>query len=113
MVKLTIEQQHEFVQAEPGIYEPVPGGWGEKGCTRVRLAAANEVTLHNALFAAWREAAKPQKRAKAKRAKAKRVKAKPVKKTAAKKKQPRAKANPVKKTAAKRKQVKRKQAKRA
>jgi hypothetical protein len=64
MVKLTPEQQHEFVQAEPAIYQPVTGGWGRQGCTNVRLAAANEVTLHNALFAAWRRAAAPKKRAK-------------------------------------------------
>jgi hypothetical protein len=64
MVKLTPEQQHEFLTAEPEVYQPAAGGWGRKGCTNVRLAAANEVTLHNALFAAWRKVAAPQKRAK-------------------------------------------------
>jgi hypothetical protein len=64
MVKLTPEQQHEFVQAEPGVYEPVQGGWGRQGCTKVRLSAADEITLHNALFAAWRKVAAPKKRVK-------------------------------------------------
>jgi YjbR len=34
MVKLTPEQQQEFVDAEPGAFVPVKGGWGRKGANR-------------------------------------------------------------------------------
>ncbi len=37
MVKLTPEQQEEFVRAEPEVFEPVKGGWGRGGATSVRL----------------------------------------------------------------------------
>src|SRR5271167_811601 len=35
---LTPEQQAGLVEDEPSIFSPVPGGWGRKGLTRVRLA---------------------------------------------------------------------------
>ena len=35
---LTPEQQSGMVEDEPEIFSPVPGGWGRKGSTRVRLA---------------------------------------------------------------------------
>ncbi len=35
---LTPEQQAGMVEDEPDIFSPVPGGWGRKGSTRVRLA---------------------------------------------------------------------------
>jgi hypothetical protein len=53
MVKLTPDQQEEFVREDPEVFEPVPGGWGRRGCTRVRLEAATEETLDPALRAAW------------------------------------------------------------
>jgi len=48
MVKLTPEQQSVLVEAEPEIFRPVPGGWGKRGSTNVRLAAADEATLQSA-----------------------------------------------------------------
>ena len=42
MVKLTPEQQSVLVEAEPDIFRPVPGGWGKRGSTNVRLAAADD-----------------------------------------------------------------------
>lgn len=54
MVKLTPEQQKEFVANHPGIFEPETGGWGRQGCTRVRLATADEETLGEAMTLAWR-----------------------------------------------------------
>ncbi len=57
MVKLTLEQQQMLVAAEPGIFRPVPGGWGRKGSTNVKLAAADKVTLKSALTMAWRNSA--------------------------------------------------------
>ncbi len=62
MVKLTPEQQREFVQAEPKIFVPVNGGWGLRGATNVRLAKAGEETVHSAVATAWRNIA-PKKRA--------------------------------------------------
>jgi hypothetical protein len=63
MVKLTPEQQREFVEAQPGIFVPVAGGWGRQGCTHVRLTAADEEALGAALTLAWRNTAS-KKRAK-------------------------------------------------
>lgn len=57
MVKLNPEQQHEFVKAQPAIFVPVKGGWGRKGATHVRLAAAEESSLEKALRTAWRNTA--------------------------------------------------------
>jgi len=53
MVKLTPEQQSMLVDAEPNIFRPVPGGWGKRGSTNVRLAKADQATLLSALTLAW------------------------------------------------------------
>jgi hypothetical protein len=53
MVKLTPEQQEEFVGAEPAVFEPVKGGWGRKGATAVRLKSVKGSSLRAALAAAW------------------------------------------------------------
>lgn len=52
-IKLTLEQQAAFVEELPGMFLPIPGGWGRMGMTHIRLAAANEDVLHGALHAAW------------------------------------------------------------
>jgi hypothetical protein len=57
MVKLPLEQQHNFVATYPAIFEPVPGGWGRKGATRIILAKADAGTVRLALTAAWRNTA--------------------------------------------------------
>ena len=57
MVKLTPEQQEEFVSTEPKVFEPVAGGWGRGGATSVRLKAATSVILRPAMAAAWCNAA--------------------------------------------------------
>jgi hypothetical protein len=57
MVKLTPEQQSVLVEAEPEVFRPVPGGWGKRGSTNVRLTAADETTLQSALTLAWRNVA--------------------------------------------------------
>ena len=57
MVKLTPEQQHDFVHDEPKIFAPVKGGWGRKGATSVHLEKADEATLHRAMTTAWRNTA--------------------------------------------------------
>ena len=57
MVKLTPEQQEEFVRAEPKVFEPVKGGWGRGGATSVHLKAATNGILRPAMAAAWCNAA--------------------------------------------------------
>lgn len=57
MVKLTPEQQATFIARAPKIFVPVPGGWGLRGSTNVRLAAADDAALEGAVAAAWRNAA--------------------------------------------------------
>ncbi|HTV04145.1 MAG TPA: MmcQ/YjbR family DNA-binding protein [Acidobacteriaceae bacterium] len=47
-------QQAAFVEEEPEVFLPVPGGWGRMGATHVRLAKANEDLLRGALHAAWK-----------------------------------------------------------
>lgn len=57
MVKLKPAQQAQFVAAHPKIFQPVSGGWGERGATQVRLASAREAPVRDALLAAWKNAA--------------------------------------------------------
>jgi hypothetical protein len=70
MVKLTPEQQEEFVRDHPGAFAPENGAWGRQGCTAVRLAAVDEETAGEALTLAWQNSAarpKPKPRPTAKR----------------------------------------------
>ena len=53
-VKLTPEQQTQFVEELPDVFLPVPGGWGRMGMTHICLAAADEDVLRGALHAAWK-----------------------------------------------------------
>ena len=57
MVKLTPEQQEGFVEKWPKVFVPVKGGWGLRGATNVRLAAATAAALRPALEVAWRNVA--------------------------------------------------------
>jgi hypothetical protein len=57
MVKLTPEQQRLWIKAEPEVFEPIPGAWGRRGCTRVHLEAATADRLDGALVEAWRNVA--------------------------------------------------------
>jgi hypothetical protein len=57
MVKLTPQQQRQFIVAEPDVFVPIKGAWGRKGGTRVELDAATPDNLRDALAAAWRNVA--------------------------------------------------------
>ena len=57
MVKLTPEQQHEFVTAQPEVFQPVKGGWGRQGSTSIRLRAATQKKIRAAVDLAWHNAA--------------------------------------------------------
>jgi hypothetical protein len=50
---LTRDQQAGMVQDAPDIFSPVPGGWGEKGATRVSLARVPADILEAVLRVAW------------------------------------------------------------
>jgi hypothetical protein len=54
---LTPEQQAAMVEDEPKVFSPVPGGWGRKGSTRVRLANVPPDILEAALRIAWQRKA--------------------------------------------------------
>jgi hypothetical protein len=58
MVKLTPEQQQEFVRAHPAVFAPENGAWGRAGCTSVRLDAVDEETLGEAMTLARQNAAR-------------------------------------------------------
>jgi hypothetical protein len=53
MVKLTPEQQHDFIKSEPDVFAPSKGAWGRGGSTIVKLKAARQTLLCRAMAAAW------------------------------------------------------------
>jgi hypothetical protein len=67
MVKLTPEEQRVYVAMDAGVFVPVKGAWGLRGCTNVRLRAANEAVVQEALESAWRTAHVTKKAAPKKR----------------------------------------------
>ena len=52
-LKLTPEQQADFVRELPEVFLPIPGGWGRMGMRHIRLAEASEEVLGSALHTAW------------------------------------------------------------
>ena len=57
MVKLSPEEQNEFVRTNPGVFTPVKGAWGQQGATNINLPAATIKIVREALTAAWRNTA--------------------------------------------------------
>lgn len=55
-LKLTPEQQDILCQAEPDLFSPVPGKWGESGWTVMQLMPVDAATLESALSMAWKSA---------------------------------------------------------
>src|ERR1700733_2217252 len=53
-LKLTPDQQQEFVQEIPDIFIPIRCGWGRMGMTHIKLDAATEDLLTGALRTAWK-----------------------------------------------------------
>jgi hypothetical protein len=60
VLKLTPEQQAEFVAELPEVFEPVEGGWGRMGMTFLVLDRADEATMQGALTVAHRNVAAKQ-----------------------------------------------------
>jgi len=60
MVKLWPDEQAEFIKAEPKVFVPAAGAWGQKGATLVRLSGAKKATVLRAMTLAWRRTAPPK-----------------------------------------------------
>lgn len=58
MVKLTPDQQQEFMRADSAAFVPASGAWGRQGCTTVRLDSVDEDTLGQAMTLAWQNTVK-------------------------------------------------------
>ena len=70
MVKLTPEQQREFLKQDRAAFVPASGAWGRQGSTMVSLSAANPPTVRAAMTLAWENAEQlppPKSRAKPRR----------------------------------------------
>jgi hypothetical protein len=57
VVKLSPDEQKEFVRTSPGVFTPVKGAWGRQGATNIYLPAATLNVVREALTAAWRNTA--------------------------------------------------------
>lgn len=57
VLKLTPDQQDELVEEFPAFCEPLPGGWGRQGYTRVILRRAPSKAVRRLLETAWRNVA--------------------------------------------------------
>ena len=57
VVKLTPEQQSIMTEAEPDIFTPIKGGWGNQGWTAVDLKVVDRLTMKSALLTAWKNVA--------------------------------------------------------
>ena len=56
MVKLTLEQQADFVHDDPDVFSPSAGAWGRQGSTNVNLPKAKKPIMERAGQAAWQNA---------------------------------------------------------
>lgn len=68
MVKLTPDQQQDFMGADPAAFTPASGAWGRQGCTTVRLDSVAEDQLGEAMTLAWQNTVKNAAKPKTKRA---------------------------------------------
>ena len=57
MVKLSPEEQNEFVRISPSVFTRVKGAWGRQGATSINLPAATIKIVRKALAEAWRNTA--------------------------------------------------------
>jgi len=57
VVKLTPDEQKDFVRGDPNVFQPVKGAWGRRGSTSLHLPAAKIDKVREALEAAWRNTA--------------------------------------------------------
>jgi hypothetical protein len=57
VVRLKPDQQKMAIAIAPDVTVVVPGGWGERGATRLYHAAADDRTVHDLVQQAWKNAA--------------------------------------------------------
>ena len=57
VVKLTPDEQREFVRSEPKVFQPVKGAWGRRGNTKIYLPRAKIDIVRDTLTLAWRNVA--------------------------------------------------------
>ena len=57
MVKLSADEQKEFVRTSPTVFTPVKGAWGRQGATTINLPAATTEIVREALTTACRNIA--------------------------------------------------------
>jgi hypothetical protein len=57
MVKLSPDEQKEFLRSSSGVFTLVKGAWGRQGATNIYLPAARIDIVREALTAAWRNTA--------------------------------------------------------
>ena len=57
MVKLSPDEQKNFVRTNPSVFKPAKGAWGRQGATNINLPAATTGIVRQALTAAWRNIA--------------------------------------------------------
>jgi hypothetical protein len=53
VVKLSPEEQQEFIRADPDVFVPASGAWGRQGWTMVHLGGAQHRVVRAALMLAW------------------------------------------------------------
>ena len=62
-VRLSPDEQGEFMRQYPGTFSPASGTWGRQGWTTVSLASADAGAVRGAVLLAWQSvASKPPKR---------------------------------------------------
>jgi hypothetical protein len=62
MVKLSPEQQQNYLTAAPEVFEPAAGAWGRGGATMVRLKPAKKTLVKKAIETAWGQVREGKKR---------------------------------------------------
>jgi len=68
MVKLSSDQQADFMRADGDAFAPASGAWGRQGCTTVQLEAVDEDKLGEAMTLAWQNTVKAASASKVKNA---------------------------------------------
>jgi hypothetical protein len=57
VVQLKPDQQQMALATTPDMVAPVPGGWGERGSTRLFYRPADDATIHALVQQAWKNSA--------------------------------------------------------
>jgi hypothetical protein len=66
-LKLSPEEQREFMRRYPGMFSPASGAWGRQGWTNVSLAQADAAAVRGAILLACENAAGAARRRTARR----------------------------------------------